>query len=116
MKLGILLAAMALALLVAGCGIHTRAAIKNESGGTITVALGKAGAAVQYKAIAAGTTSAYQSLSLDEWTHVLLTINAEGAPERTLHVPLTPEHDNTVTVTRQNARSSSTYNKENEWW
>jgi len=106
-----LLILVAISLLASACGVHTRAAIKNDTGSPIDVKLTDGDETVTYAAIPAGTTSAFEKVSFSVWTQIQVIVGTE-----TRRVDLNAEKDNTIVVGKDGASVEATYNPENEWW
>ena len=104
------------ALLLGGCGVHTRAAVFNHTGDPISVTLmAKEGATLRFQNVAPGTTSAFQKVKFDSLAGVAVRVDsgtAKGGP-----VDLTKGQDNTITVSpAEPPAAKGTYNKDNEYW
>ncbi|MCA9640863.1 MAG: hypothetical protein H6718_01655 [Polyangiaceae bacterium] len=108
----LMLSALLAAVCLVGCGVNTRAAIKNGGSEPINVKLMSGEDQVEYGSVAPNTTTEFEKLGFDSYGNVTLESNGKQTP-----VKIQPEKDNTVTVKPDgSADVEAVYNEDNEYW
>lgn len=107
-----LITALLAAACLVGCGVNTRAAIKNGGSEPINVKLMSGDDQHEYGSVAPNTTSEFEKLGFDDYGNVTLESNGKKVP-----VQIQPEKDNTVMVKPDGSTEvDAVYNEDNEYW